>query len=70
MTTMAMIFAMLPLAFGGDVGSEVKSPMAISIIGGLLSSMILTLLVVPVIYYVFAPLDMRLRKWYGGKIKE
>lgn len=70
MTTMAMIFAMLPLAFGGDVGSEVKSPMAISIIGGLLSSMILTLLVVPVIYYVFAPLDLRLRKWYGGKIKE
>jgi len=70
MTTMAMIFAMLPLAFGGEVGSEVKSPMAISIIGGLLSSMILTLLVVPVIYYVFAPLDLRLRKWYGGKIKE
>ncbi|MDD5405619.1 MAG: efflux RND transporter permease subunit [Sulfurovaceae bacterium] len=70
MTTMAMIFAMLPLAFGGDVGSEVKSPMAISIIGGLLSSMILTLLVVPVIYYLFAPLDMRLRKWYGGKIED
>ncbi len=70
MTTMAMIFAMIPLAFGGDVGSEVKAPMAISIIGGLLSSMILTLLVVPVIYYLFAPLDMRMRKWYGGKIKD
>ena len=44
MTTIAMVFAMLPLAIGDGLGSEVKAPMAISIIGGLLSSMILTLL--------------------------
>jgi HAE1 family hydrophobic/amphiphilic exporter-1 len=70
MTTMAMIFAMLPLALNNDVGSEIKSPMAISIIGGLLSSMILTLLVVPIIYRAFSPLDRLLKSWYGGKIKE
>lgn len=70
MTTMAMIFAMIPLAFGSEVGSEVKAPMAISIIGGLLSSMVLTLLIVPVIYRAFSPLDLRLKKWYSGTIKE
>ncbi|KIM04846.1 MAG: acriflavin resistance protein [Sulfurovum sp. AS07-7] len=70
MTTMAMIFAMLPLAFSNAVGSEVKSPMSIAIIGGLLSSMILTLLVVPAIYYIFSPFDRYLRKWYEGKVKE
>lgn len=70
MTTMAMIFAMLPLALSSAVGSEVKSPMATAIIGGLASSMILTLLVVPAIYYIFSPLDNYFRKWYEGKIKE
>lgn len=64
MTTLAMVFAMLPLALGSGLGSETKAPMAISIIGGLLSSMFLTLLVVPVIYKIISPLDMWLKKFY------
>ena len=64
MTTIAMVFAMLPLALGDGLGSETKAPMAISIIGGLLSSMVLTLLVVPVMYRIINPLDRWLRKWY------
>jgi HAE1 family hydrophobic/amphiphilic exporter-1 len=44
--------------------------MAIAVIGGLLSSMVLTLLVVPVIYRMINPVDRWLRKWYEGKIKE
>lgn len=64
MTTIAMVFAMLPLAIGDGLGSETKAPMAISIIGGLLSSMILTLLVVPVIYRLINPFDQWLRKFY------
>jgi HAE1 family hydrophobic/amphiphilic exporter-1 len=64
MTTMAMIFAMLPLAMGHGVGSENNAPMAISIIGGLLSSMVLTLFIVPVIYKIIYPLDRWLRKFY------
>ncbi len=64
MTTIAMVFAMLPLALGTGLGSETKAPMAISIIGGLLSSMLLTLLVVPVIYRLISPLDRWLRKFY------
>jgi len=67
MTTFAMIFAMLPLAIGNGLGSETKAPMAISIIGGLISSMILTLFVVPVIYKLIYPLDRYLRKFYETK---
>lgn len=69
MTTMAMIFAMLPLALADGLGSETREPMAISIIGGLLSSMILTLFVVPIIYKLINPIDIWLRKWYEvGKV--
>lgn len=69
MTTFAMIFAMLPLAIATGLGSETKAPMAIAVIGGLISSMILTLLVVPVIYKMITPVDRWLRKWYEvGKV--
>jgi HAE1 family hydrophobic/amphiphilic exporter-1 len=68
MTTVAMIFAMLPLALSDSLGSETKAPMAISIIGGLLSSMVLTLLVVPVIYKLINPFDRWLRKWYEKRV--
>lgn len=64
MTTFAMIGAMLPLAFGGGAGSESNAPMALAIIGGLVSSTILTLLVVPAIYKFMYPLDRWLRKFY------
>jgi len=67
MTTVAMVFAMLPLAFGDGLGSESNAPMAVSVIGGLLSSMVLTLLVVPVIYRLINPLDRWLRKFYENK---
>ncbi len=67
MTTVAMIFAMLPLAFGTGLGSENNAPMAISIIGGLFSSMILTLLIVPVIYRIINPIDSWLKKFYVKK---
>lgn len=64
MTTFAMIGAMLPLAFGSGPGHESNAPMALAIIGGLLSSTILTLLVVPAIYRIMYPMDAWLRKWY------
>lgn len=50
MTTLSMIFGMLPTAFGRGEGSESGSPMAIAVIGGLISSMFLTLIVIPVVY--------------------
>ncbi len=69
MTTFAMVFAMIPLATGDGLGSETNAPMAIAVIGGLISSMILTLLIVPAIYKLINPVDTWLRKWYEvGKV--
>jgi len=50
MTTLAMIFGMLPSALAMGTGSEMRQPMAFAIIGGLISSTLLTLLIVPIIY--------------------
>lgn len=64
MTTFAMVGAMMPLAFGSGAGHEMNSPMALSVIGGLISSTILALLVVPAFYKILYPVDRWLRKWY------
>jgi HAE1 family hydrophobic/amphiphilic exporter-1 len=54
----------MPLAFGNGAGHESNAPMALAIIGGLISSTILTLLVVPAIYKFMYPVDSWLRRWY------
>lgn len=56
MTTVAMIFGMLPIALASGDGAEVKNGMAWVIIGGLTSSLILTLVLVPIMYYLFTRL--------------
>ena len=53
MTTMAALLGAVPLAFGGGVGSELRKPLGICIIGGLLISQVLTLFTTPVIYLYF-----------------
>ncbi len=53
MTTFAMVFGLLPIALSTSAGSESKSGLAVVIIGGLLSSLFLTLVVVPVVYQRF-----------------
>ena len=53
MTTMAALLGAVPLAFGTGVGSELRKPLGISIIGGLLVSQVLTLFTTPVIYLWF-----------------
>jgi HAE1 family hydrophobic/amphiphilic exporter-1 len=65
MTTAAMVFGMLPIALGLGKGAEMRAPMAIAVIGGLLSSMFLTLLMVPVVYTIFDELPGRLRRRLG-----
>jgi multidrug efflux pump subunit AcrB len=52
MTTAATILGMLPIALGLGAGSELRSPMAVSIAGGLVSSTILSLFAVPVLYAI------------------
>jgi HAE1 family hydrophobic/amphiphilic exporter-1 len=53
MTTAAMIFGMLPIALALGEGSEMRAPMGVCVIGGLITSTLLTLLVVPAIYSAF-----------------
>jgi HAE1 family hydrophobic/amphiphilic exporter-1 len=50
MTTVAMIFGMMPLALALGAGAEARAPMARAVIGGLITSTLLTLFVVPVMY--------------------
>jgi hydrophobic/amphiphilic exporter-1 (mainly G- bacteria), HAE1 family len=54
MTTAAMVFGMLPVALALSEGGETRAPMAVTVIGGLLTSMLLTLVVVPVVYSLLA----------------
>ncbi len=61
MTTLAALFAALPLMLGWGVGSELRHPLGISIVGGLIVSQALTLFTTPVIYLQFDRLARRLR---------
>ncbi len=62
MTTLAIVFGMLPVALGVGEGAETRSPMAIAVIGGLLTSLFLTLVVVPVVYSVLDDLQAKFKK--------
>jgi HAE1 family hydrophobic/amphiphilic exporter-1 len=59
MTTFSMIFGMMPIALASGAGSEWKNGMAWALIGGLTSSLLLTLIVVPVVYYIFDRIKVR-----------
>jgi multidrug efflux pump len=62
MTTMAALFGGLPLAIGMGVGSELRKPLGIAIVGGLLVSQMLTLFTTPVVYLFFDRLQWRVMK--------
>jgi HAE1 family hydrophobic/amphiphilic exporter-1 len=68
MTTLAMIFGMLPLALALGAGAEMRAPMARAVIGGLITSTFLTLLIVPVMYSILDDFGFWVqRRWKGGK---
>jgi len=65
MTTLAALFGALPLALGTGYGAELRQPLGISIVGGLIFSQMLTLYTTPVVYLY---LD-RFRLWFGGRFR-
>jgi multidrug efflux pump len=68
MTTMAALFGAVPLALGTGMGSELRRPLGISIIGGLIVSQVLTLYTTPVIYLLMDTLRLKIqgRRHPGG----
>jgi multidrug efflux pump len=70
MTTVAAIFGALPLMFGTGTGSELRHPLGVSIVGGLLLSQVLTLFSTPVIYLSFDRLAARLNARFPAEPEE
>ena len=70
MTTMAALLGAIPLAFGSGTGSELRRPLGITIVGGLLVSQVLTLYTTPVVYLYFDRLAKRLSRLRAGSYAE
>jgi len=68
MTSLTTILALLPLTIGIGESASLRAPMALAVIGGLVSSTILTLVVIPCVYWVFDSFSLRITG--AGKIKE
>ena len=65
MTTLAMIFGMLPLGLALGEGSEQRAPMGQAVIGGTITSTLLTLVVVPVVYTYLDDFGSIIKRWFA-----
>ncbi len=65
MTTAAMIFGMMPVALALSAGGEQRAPMAVAVIGGLITSTLLTLIVIPSAYLLLDKLTEKVKGWVG-----
>ncbi|ROH91087.1 efflux RND transporter permease subunit [Stagnimonas aquatica] len=70
MTTLAMIFGMLPMAIGAGLSGETNAAMGRAVIGGIITSSLLTLVVVPVLYTYLYALGERAKRWFGSSPDE
>ncbi len=69
MTTMAALLGGLPLALGGGTGAELRRPLGIAIVGGLIVSQALTLFTTPVVYLYMDRIRLRVGRWRGAHQK-
>jgi HAE1 family hydrophobic/amphiphilic exporter-1 len=65
MTTFALIAGMVPVAIGAGEGGDFRAPLGIAVIGGVITSTLLTLLVIPTVYEILADT----RDWFGAKLR-
>ncbi|HNR05049.1 MAG TPA: efflux RND transporter permease subunit [Bacillota bacterium] len=70
MTTLTTILGLIPLALGIGEGAEAQAPMATVVIGGLTTSTVLTLVIIPVIYTLFDDVSVKLRRHKAGSIRK
>jgi hydrophobic/amphiphilic exporter-1 (mainly G- bacteria), HAE1 family len=69
MTTIAMIAGMTPIALGLGAGSEARSPMAVAVIGGLVTSTLLTLIVVPVVFTLIDDMQTKFNTFFRRNLE-
>ncbi|CAN5475392.1 multidrug efflux RND transporter permease subunit [soil metagenome] len=70
MTTFAAIFGTLPIALGAGAGAELRQPLGVAVVGGLLVSQLLTLFITPVIYIYLDRIDRRLKRRLDPTLQE
>ena len=70
MTALTTIMGLIPMAIGLGEGSELQLPLALTVIGGLTFSTLLTLIVIPVVYAIFDSLSLRIKRRKLKKVKE
>jgi HAE1 family hydrophobic/amphiphilic exporter-1 len=70
MTTFAAIFGALPVAFGSGAGAELRQPLGVAVVGGLVLSQLLTLYITPVIYIYLDRIDRMLKRRLEPQLEE